>query len=223
MTHQIAFLGTGIMGAPMAANLIKSGFQTAVWNRTSSKTDSLADLGARVADSPLDCVKGADYILSILDSGPVVREVFFDSGAADAMKHGAVFIDMASIPPKMAQQHAAWLKERGVGHLDAPVSGGSFGAAEGSLAIMAGGEQVDFDRTERRACGSRWAGRATSAPLAADRSPSSPTRSWSPATSPAWRKASYSRAPAAPTPPRFRWPWLAAMPTAVCSRSTAGA
>ena len=149
MTHHIAFLGTGIMGAPMAANLIKAGFTAAVWNRTRSKTDPLAVQGARVAGGPVDCVKGADYILSILDSGPVVREVFFDSGAADAMKRDAVFIDMASIPPKMAQEHAAWLKERGVGHLDAPVSGGSFGAAEGSLAIMAGGEQTDFDRTER--------------------------------------------------------------------------
>jgi len=149
MSHHIAFLGTGIMGAPMAANLIKAGFKAAVWNRTRSKTDPLAVQGARVAAGPVDCVKGADYILSILDSGPVVREVFFDSGAADAMKRGAVFIDMASIPPKMAQEHAAWLKERGVGHLDAPVSGGSFGAAEGSLAIMAGGEKADFDRTER--------------------------------------------------------------------------
>jgi 2-hydroxy-3-oxopropionate reductase len=149
MIHHIAFLGTGIMGAPMTANLIKAGFKATVWNRTQSKTDSLAELGARVADGPVDCVKGADYILSILDSGPVVREVFFNSGAADAIKRGAVFIDMASIPPQMAKEHAAWLKERGVGHLDAPVSGGSFGAAEGSLAIMAGGEQTDFDRTER--------------------------------------------------------------------------
>jgi 2-hydroxy-3-oxopropionate reductase len=149
VTHHIAFLGTGIMGAPMAGNLIKAGFTAAVWNRTRSKTNPLAAQGARVAESPADCVKDADYILSILDSGPVVREVFFDSGAADAMKDGAVFIDMASIPPKMAQEHAAWLKQRGVGHLDAPVSGGSVGAAEGSLAIMAGGERADFDRTER--------------------------------------------------------------------------
>jgi 2-hydroxy-3-oxopropionate reductase len=149
MSHSIAFLGTGIMGAPMAANLMKAGFKAAVWNRTRSKTDPLAAQGARVATDPADCVKGADYILSILDSGPVVREVFFASRAADAMKQGAVFIDMASIPPKMAQEHAAWLKERGVGHLDAPVSGGSRGAAEGSLAIMAGGERADFDRTER--------------------------------------------------------------------------
>jgi len=149
MKHHIAFLGTGIMGAPMAANLIKAGFTATVWNRSLSKTDPLAALGGRVALNPVDCVKGADYVLSILDSGPVVREVFFNTKAADAMKKGAVFIDMASIPPKMAQEHAAWLKERGVGHLDAPVSGGSFGAAEGSLAIMAGGERADFDRTER--------------------------------------------------------------------------
>ena len=78
----------------------------------------------------------------------MVREVFFDSGAIDHMKPGAVFIDMASIPPKMAQDHAARLKEKGVGHLDAPVSGGSFGAAEASLAIMAGGERADFDKAE---------------------------------------------------------------------------
>jgi 2-hydroxy-3-oxopropionate reductase len=145
MTH-IAFLGTGIMGAPMAANLIKAGFTATVWNRTQAKTDPLAKAGATVAESPGSCVRDADYILSILDSGPVVREVFFDSGAIDGMKQGAVFIDMASIPPKMAKEHAAWLAERGVGHLDAPVSGGSAGAAEGSLAIMAGGEQADFDR-----------------------------------------------------------------------------
>ena len=148
MANRVAFLGTGIMGAPMAANLMKAGFTATVWNRTLSKTDGLAKLGARVADNPVECVKGADYVLSILDSGPVVREVFFNTRAADAIKRGAVFIDMASIPPKMAQEHSAWLKERGVGHLDAPVSGGSLGAAEGSLAIMAGGERADFDRAE---------------------------------------------------------------------------
>lgn len=148
MTRHIAFLGTGIMGAPMAANLIEAGFTAAVWNRTRSKTDPLKDKGARVAEGPPDCVEGADYILSILDSGPVVREVFFDSGAHERMKSGAIFIDMASIPPRMAQEHAEWLAERGIGHLDAPVSGGSLGAAEGSLAIMAGGRKEDFDRAE---------------------------------------------------------------------------
>lgn len=149
MNQHIAFLGTGIMGAPMAANLIRAGFTAAVWNRTASKADSLAARGARVAKTPADCVEGADYVLSILDSGPVVREVFFKSNAADKIKRGAVFIDMASIPPLMAKEHSAWLSERGVGHIDAPVSGGSLGAAEGSLAIMAGGERADFDRAEQ--------------------------------------------------------------------------
>lgn len=145
----VAFLGLGIMGAPMAVNLVKAGFDVTGWNRTISKAAPVKDAGGAVAQSPQEAVEGADYILSILDSGPVVREVFFDSGAIDHMKEGAVFIDMASIPPGMAQEHARRLKEKGVGHLDAPVSGGSLGAAEGSLAIMAGGEKSAFDRAEK--------------------------------------------------------------------------
>jgi 2-hydroxy-3-oxopropionate reductase len=143
---KVAFLGLGIMGAPMAVNLVRAGFDVVGWNRTASKAAPVIEAGGTAAATPAEAVDGADYILSILDSGPVVREVFFDSGATGQMKRGAVFIDMASIPPKMAQQHAQWLAERGVGHLDAPVSGGSLGAAEGSLAIMAGGRREDFDR-----------------------------------------------------------------------------
>jgi 2-hydroxy-3-oxopropionate reductase len=148
MAARVAFLGTGIMGAPMATNLVKAGFDVVAWNRTLSKARPIEDAGGSVAQSPAEAVRDADYILSILDSGPVVREVFFDSGAIDHMKSGAVFIDMASIPPKMAQEHAARLKEIGVGHIDAPVSGGAVGAAEGSLAIMCGGEKSDFDKAE---------------------------------------------------------------------------
>ncbi|MFB3151005.1 MAG: NAD(P)-dependent oxidoreductase, partial [Alphaproteobacteria bacterium] len=144
----IAFLGLGIMGAPMAVNLVRAGFDVMGWNRTSSKATPVREAGGSVAKTPAEAVEGAEFILSILDSGPVVREVFFDSGAVDHMLSGAIFIDMASIPPKMAQAHATLLKEVGVGHLDAPVSGGSLGAAEGSLAIMAGGEKADFDRAE---------------------------------------------------------------------------
>lgn len=146
MTKRIAFLGTGIMGAPMALNLIDAGFAVTVWNRTATKTEPLAAKGARVAANPSDCVEGADYILSILDNGPVVRAVFFESGAAQRMAPGAVFIDMASIPPGMAREHALLLAERDVFHLDAPVSGGSKGAGEGSLAIMAGGAEPAFER-----------------------------------------------------------------------------
>ncbi|MGH6661167.1 MAG: NAD(P)-dependent oxidoreductase [Rhodospirillales bacterium] len=142
----IAFLGLGIMGAPMATNLVKAGFALTCWNRTAAKAEPVVSAGGKAAKTPAEAVAGADFILSILDSGPVVREVFFDSDAVERMKKGAVFIDMASIPPRMAKEHAAWLAKKGVGHLDAPVSGGSRGAQEGSLAIMAGGERADFDK-----------------------------------------------------------------------------
>ncbi len=148
MSIQIAFLGTGLMGGPMATNLLKAGFSVTVWNRTRSKAEALEAHGAVVADTPNEAVQGADYILSILDSGPVVKDVFFQSGATENMKRGAVFIDMASIPPSMAREHAQRLAEIGVAHLDAPVSGGSLGAAEASLAIMAGGEKDAFNQAE---------------------------------------------------------------------------
>ncbi len=108
----VAFLGLGIMGAPMAVNLVRAGFDVVGWNRTASKATPVREAGGSVAETPADAVEGADFILSILDSGPVVREVFFDSGAVDRMSSGAVFIDMASIPPKMAQDHAARLANR---------------------------------------------------------------------------------------------------------------
>lgn len=148
MSIQIAFLGTGLMGGPMATNLLKAGFSVTVWNRTRSKAEALEAHGAVVADTPNEAVQGADYILSILDSGPVVKDVFFHSGATENMKRGAVFVDMASIPPTMAREHARRLAEIGVAHLDAPVSGGSLGAAEASLAIMAGGDKAAFDQAE---------------------------------------------------------------------------
>jgi 2-hydroxy-3-oxopropionate reductase len=145
---QIAFLGTGLMGGPMATNLLKAGFDVKLWNRTRSKAEALESHGGVVVDTPSEAVEGADYILSILDSGPVVKEVFFESGADQKMKKGAVFVDMASIPPSMAREHAEHLKGLGVHHLDAPVSGGSLGAAEASLAIMAGGDKAAFQQAE---------------------------------------------------------------------------
>lgn len=146
MTTHIGFLGTGLMGAPMAANLLKAGFILTVWNRTGAKTRPLADAGAGVADAPAGVAEGADAVISMLENGPVVTEVLFDRGVADALAPGALVIDMASIPPSTARDHAGRLEKKGVGHLDAPVSGGTRGAAEGTLAIMAGGALEDFER-----------------------------------------------------------------------------
>ena len=146
MTTHVGFLGTGLMGAPMAANLLKAGFILTVWNRTGAKTRPLADAGAGVADAPAGVAEGADAVISMLENGPVVTEVLFDRGVADALAPGALVIDMASIPPSTARDHAGRLAAKGVGHLDAPVSGGTRGAAEGTLAIMAGGALEDFER-----------------------------------------------------------------------------
>jgi 2-hydroxy-3-oxopropionate reductase len=142
----VGFLGTGLMGAPMAANLVKSGYRVMVWNRTQSKTDHLARLGARVAQSPGEAVSEADIVVSILENGPVVEQVIFGSGAVEHIRPGSLVVDMSSIPPATARDHARRLRARSVGHLDAPVSGGPYGAEAGSLAIMVGGDEADFAR-----------------------------------------------------------------------------
>ncbi len=128
MTTHIGFLGTGLMGAPMAANLLKAGFTLTVWNRTGAKTKALADAGAKLADTPAGVAEGADTVIVMLENGPVVTEVLFDRGVADALAPGSLVIDMASIPPATARDHAERLKKKSIGHLDAPVSGGTRGA-----------------------------------------------------------------------------------------------
>lgn len=141
---KVAFLGLGAMGAPMAVNLVLAGFDVMCWNRTLSRSDIVKNVGGTVGKSPTEAVEGADFILSIFDSGQIVQEVFFDNNIIDHMKSGAVFIDMAFISPTMAKRHAKILDRRKIGYLDAPVSGGSPGAVEGSLAIMVGGKIEDF-------------------------------------------------------------------------------
>ena len=148
MTSKIAFLGTGIMGAPMAANLIKAGYAVAVWNRTAEKTRPLAGLGATGAESPAEAAKGAAVVFTMLSDGAAVGEVLFERGVADALEAGALVIDTSSIEPGRARDHAARLKDAGIGHLDAPVSGGPSGAEQAALAIMVGGEPDIFARGE---------------------------------------------------------------------------
>jgi 2-hydroxy-3-oxopropionate reductase len=147
MTTTIAFLGIGLMGEPMSANLVKAGYQVTVWNRSAAKADPVVKLGAKRAATPEAATRGAEIIITMLENGPIVREVLFEQGAAKGIKAGALVIDMSSIPPDYAREHAKRLKaERKADHLDAPVSGGTVGAAEASLAIMAGGEPAVFER-----------------------------------------------------------------------------
>ena len=142
----VAVLGTGMMGLPMARRLCEAGHQVHVWNRTRAKAEPLAAAGATVHTHAADAVRQADFTVSLLESGPVVAQVLFAQGGAQALRPGSLYIEMASIQPSEARDHAARLSALGVAHLDAPVSGGTVGAEAGTLAIMAGGKPADFQR-----------------------------------------------------------------------------
>ena len=142
----VAVLGTGMMGFPMAQRLCAAGHRVHVWNRTRAKAEPLAAAGASVHSQAADAVRPADITISLLENGPVVSEVLFGKGVAPALRVGSLYIEMASIQPSEARDHAARLGEIGVTHLDAPVSGGTVGAEAGTLAIMAGGKPADFQR-----------------------------------------------------------------------------
>jgi 2-hydroxy-3-oxopropionate reductase len=146
LSKKTAFLGTGLMGCPMALNLIADGHDLTVWNRTRSKTEPLEQRGAKVADTPAEAVADVDRVCVILENGPVVDQVLFAQGTADNLQPGALVVDFSSIPPETATDHAGRLTERGVEHLDAPVSGGPYGAEAGTLAIMVGGTPEAFER-----------------------------------------------------------------------------
>ncbi|MCV0441459.1 MAG: NAD(P)-dependent oxidoreductase [Hydrogenophaga sp.] len=142
----VAVLGIGMMGFPMARRLCEAGCQVSVWNRSRSKAERLQPLGATVADTPAQAVASADVVITLLEHGGVVEDVLFQQGTTDGLRAGAVVVDMSSIQPRQARDHAARLAALGVHHLDAPVSGGTVGAEEGTLAIMAGGKPADFER-----------------------------------------------------------------------------
>ncbi|TNE95697.1 MAG: NAD(P)-dependent oxidoreductase [Gammaproteobacteria bacterium] len=141
---RIAFLGIGLMGAPMTRNLLNAGFPMTLWNRTQSKCEPFAG-EATIADTPADAAKGADVVITMLENGQVVDDVLVAQGALDALEPGALLIDMSSVQPSVARRHAALAQERGAGYVDAPVSGGTLGAAEARLSIMAGGSEKDIE------------------------------------------------------------------------------
>ena len=145
---KIAVLGTGMMGLPMARRLAQAGHEVHAWNRTRAKAEPLTADGVTIHDNAADAVRDVDFAVSLLESGAIVGEVLFKLGVAEAMPKGSLFIDMASIQPREAREHAAKLKDLGVQHLDAPVSGGTLGAEAGTLAIMAGGDAADFERAQ---------------------------------------------------------------------------
>lgn len=143
---RVAVLGIGMMGFPMGRRLCEAGCRVSAWNRSRGKAERLAPFGARVADTPAEAVRDADIVITLLEDGNVVQDVLFQQGTTDGLARGSLVIDMSSIQPRQARDHAARLGALGVNHLDAPVSGGTVGAEAGTLAIMVGGKPADFER-----------------------------------------------------------------------------
>ena len=142
---KIAFIGTGLMGYPMASNLLKKKLNLKVFSRTLDKAKPLEKLGAQISNSLGEGVKDTDIIITMLTDDEAVEKVLADKEFLNNLKPSSTVIDMSSIKPKIAIQFGKILEEKEINFLDAPVSGGTIGAEDGSLAIMVGGEQKTFD------------------------------------------------------------------------------
>jgi len=145
---RVGFIGLGIMGRPMAMNILKAGFSLTVFNRTAAKTRPLVDAGAAAAGSPAEAARAGDIVISCVTDTPDVLEVMLDErrGVVAGAHEGMIAIDCSTVAPGVAAQCASALAKRGAGFLDAPVSGGDVGAKAGTLSIMVGGRKQDFDR-----------------------------------------------------------------------------
>jgi 3-hydroxyisobutyrate dehydrogenase len=147
MAERVGFIGLGIMGRGMANNLVKAGFQVRVWNRTASRMQPLVEAGAEAGSSPADVAAHSDIIVTCVSDTPDVERVLLgEDGVIHGAKPGSLVIDCSTISPQATRDIAAKLAEKNIHMLDAPVSGGSEGAARGTLSIMVGGDEEQFKR-----------------------------------------------------------------------------
>ena len=148
MSCNVAFIGLGVMGYPMAGYISKGGHNVTVYNRTGAKADKwLKDFKGKKADTPKDAAKDADYVFTCVGNDNDLREVTFgDNGIFKSIKKGAVYIDNTTASATIAREIYSHAKKNGFGFLDAPVSGGQAGAENGALTVMVGGDQGDFDK-----------------------------------------------------------------------------
>ena len=147
MAEKVGFIGLGIMGKPMARNLMEAGYELTVFNRSPEKAEELGKDGASVASSPTEVAEKNDIIVTMLPDSPDVRNVVAgENGVLEGIKEGSLLVDMSTISPVVTEEVAAKVRERGASMLDAPVSGGDIGAIEGTLSIMVGGSEEDFER-----------------------------------------------------------------------------
>ena len=140
----IGFIGIGLMGFPMAKNLLKSGYNLKAYNRSQDKADRLKEFGAEISTSIKDVVTNSDVVIAMLTDDSAVEKVMGSDEFISNIKESATVIDMSSVNPVITKKYAEILKEKNINYLDAPVSGGTIGAEEASLAIMVGGDEKTF-------------------------------------------------------------------------------
>lgn len=147
MKPTVAFIGLGLMGKPMAQNLLRAGFPLVVWNRTRAKTDDLVRAGAKLAANPHEAAAEADVLITIVSDPPALEEVLWGAnGAMEGLRAGTLFVDSSTVSPEMARRVAEACEKRGVDFLDAPVTGGTWGAEKGELVFMVGGKAGALER-----------------------------------------------------------------------------
>jgi 2-hydroxy-3-oxopropionate reductase len=146
---RVGFVGLGVMGKPMARNLIKAGHELVLHSRTRASVDEVADEGGTAASSPREVAEQADTVILMLPDSPQVRDVLDgDDGLLAGARSGSLVVDMSTISPVVTREIAEECGARGIGWVDAPVSGGDVGAREATLSIMAGGSEEDFARAQ---------------------------------------------------------------------------
>ena len=145
---KIGFIGIGLMGLPMAKNILKSGYKLIAFNRSPNKADLLKEFGAEIAKSMGELVNNSEVIITMLTDDKAVDEVMNNQNFVENLKSGKILIDMSSVKPITAKKHANSLKLKDINYLDAPVSGGTIGAEEATLAIMTGGDQNVFNEVK---------------------------------------------------------------------------
>lgn len=155
MKPSVGMIGLGLMGGPMAQNLLRAGFPLVVWNRTRAKADDLAREGATLASNPREVAAQCDFLITIVSDPPALEEVLFGapgakekSGALDGLRPGSALVDSSTVSPDLARRVARACAERGVDFLDAPVTGGTWGAQKGDLVFMVGGQAEVLERVK---------------------------------------------------------------------------
>jgi 3-hydroxyisobutyrate dehydrogenase-like beta-hydroxyacid dehydrogenase len=156
---RVGLIGLGLMGRPMGLNLLKAGYKLTVWNRTASRAESLVAAGAKLAGSPAEVAAASEVLITIVSDPPALEDVLWGkAGALAALRAGSLYVDSSTVSPVLARRIAAACSERQIAFLDAPVTGGTWGAEKGELVFMVGGSAEALKRAEPMlsVMGKRW-------------------------------------------------------------------